>query len=249
MRMCVTDMKLKSFSTSLLICVAFILLTNTTTASSNPTIVYPVDTPVTTYDPEYQYSELTLDVTPKYIMIKEGFELKWTVNIELKVLSSEKLDFIEIHIWLKTTCGDDEPDWDTNLLDDPEITAPSGSTITGPQHKHDGWYLLEVKRTSGTTFEEDDIISIEFDVTSPDTLTFSNEHYELVKSFHKAKGPGINGRGQESTSNHYIEVYFDVGPEFVIPELPIGTIIALILPLITIVSVTRPTRTEKNMHR
>jgi len=233
-------MKIKTISVMSLICFTIVLVIQTSLATASTIWVYPVGTPVTTHDPAYHYSELTVDVSPKYMVIKEGEEQTWMVILKVEVLSDGKIDYIEIWIRLKSSEG--VPDMDTNLLE-PEIDVPDDSEFTGPNSDHDGWYLLEVSAESGSSFEYGDEVTVEFWVESPDTLIPISDHHELVKAYHRTRGPGL--AGQESTSDYDIQVIFDVGPEFVIPELPLGTISAISIPLITLGIVSRARANKK----
>ena len=202
------------------------------------TQVYPVDTPTTTYDPGYHYSELTIDVVPKYIQIEQGVEVTWTVKIRVDITDAgdDKTDYIWIRIWLKSTTSG-TPDWDTNLLTSPTINKPSGSASTGPSHDAGQWYYLEVTRTE--KFDDDEYVEIEFWVKTPDTLSPVDSPHTLVKTFHRTKG---DFPGQESTSDYDIWVIFNVGPEFYVPEIPLGTISAIVASLAALGIITKSKR-------
>lgn len=221
-------MKIKPISVMPLICFMVVLVIQTGLAAAPTIWVYPVGTPVTTHDPAYHYSELTVEVSPKYMTVKTGEVLKWIVNLEIKVLQAGKIDHIEMWIWLKTTKGRTEPDWFSNLLNE-----------TSTEHGNDGWYIFSVESPSGSPFTEGETVTIEFWVKSPDTLT-SDGNYELVKARHYTEGPDWSG--QESTGDCDIQVIFDVGPDFVIPEFPLGTISAVFISLITLGIVSRAKR-------
>ena len=224
-----------------LILVSFVLLVITpiNLAAAENKIVYPVETPVTTTtsDTGKYFSDLTVNVEPKWMVIKQGVEQPWTVHVEVKVLYENKIDHIEFHIWIKT---EGTNPWDTDILS-VTPTYPLGSTHTGPNYLGGNNYLCIVDADSGSYFAAEDKITLEFTITSPDDLFPAENPHTLVEVYHRTQGTyqvigdeeyGFNG--QESTSDDKIIVIFDVGPEFEIPEIPYGTISAVAISLLAL---------------
>ena len=221
----------------ILISLMLLLIMNINLAAAENKIVNPVGTPVTTTTSVMgkHFSDLTVDVEPKWAVVQQGVEVLWTVNVKVEVLYDNKIDNIELHIWIKTQ-GDP---WVTNI-ESVAPAYPSGSH-TGPSYAGGNQYICTVAAVSGFYFEAGDLITLEFTITSPNDLSPAENPHTLVEVYHRTQGTyqvieeveyGFNG--QESTSDDKIIVIFDVGPGFEIPEIPYGTISAVAISLLAL---------------
>ena len=188
------------------------------TAFAADSFYYPYQTPQTTFDPGKfipPYTTITVEVFPKVNGIPQGTEQTWTVDVTYVV----------------TAAGDGKVNsaqareleliWDNNLDSGYSITTPQGGDVDGPTKLDGNKWDVFVNKDPGY-FSEGVVFVLTFEITTPDSLAPGT--YHLVKLWHRSFG---DFSGQESSSNDSIVIIFEVGPEIVIPEYPLGTLLAL----------------------
>jgi len=197
--------------------ISFLIIASPARAADS--LYYPSQTPQTTVDPvkfDPPYTTVTVEVFPKLYAIPQGSAQTWTVVITYMVTAagSGKVNSAQVR--------ELELVWNNDLVSGYSITTPQGGDVIGPTPLPGNKWDIFVNLNSGY-FAEGTAFVLTFHITTPDSLAPGT--YHLVKTWHRSYG---DFSGQESSSDYGIVIVFDVVPSKVIPEVPLGPIIATV---------------------
>lgn len=240
--------------------VFLLLLTTETSIVYAPGNLVPTVTPFTVHDGRRSphYTEFTFDIEPKYTMI-EPLPLDWEVSLRVDVLENDRVKQIEFYVFVEEPREDEGIQVNSNDLKDGivEILDSTGTPVGVQMEKwkddewegmnHGWWYRGDV--VSEVPFVKGDFFYIEFTIPypqfdyqplSPDLDTNYPDTFDLFLAHHIARGdmPG------ENTYSHFLKFrvglkYDDIPPQFMIPELPLGTLTALTALMIALILYAR----------
>ena len=136
--------------------------------------------------------------------IPENYSANWIFQIDAEVEVEEKVNHIELHIWIPSTDGKEWKNW-MKIRPGSSLRAQISSSYLG-----DGWYVYNFDTPEGEYFYQYELISVNFRITNPDNLKRGS--YNLTKISYVAKG---DFAGEERFDYFDIaRVYFGVGDGF-----------------------------------
>ncbi len=209
---------------------------------------YPTDTPVEVIDSE-GLVELTVDVSPKYVTIPPA-DMEWTVSVRAEILK-EGVSRIEFWVLIEAALEDASSLAISDVDATPVVIYDSSGVYVETDFEQQefvpdygdstGWWFWYGVETEGS-WEIGEFFTFDFDVQYP--YSESGLDYQVDRDlcwvslgintlFHDP--PHISHPGEK------VKLYYNVGPAFVVPELPLGTFGAVATSILAIIFLSRRT--------